>query len=179
MTICSRFRARIRWDSTSNPRMKWNIENGISTHTFSRPFSALPLSGSLWLDSKCWDRHNAISRQNMRRKSCDRLRLSPAGRNNPTCPGLGRTEQKYELWLLGSRFGCRGRGTSHRESTGLRTIPVPRPDVVLLQMLTHHFHCDGAPAPVGIRLRVVAERIEVREVVPNRGKGALFIFPVL
>ena len=49
-----------------------SMVNGISTRTFSRLCSGLPVSGSLWLALNCWDRRNAISRRNMRRRNCER-----------------------------------------------------------------------------------------------------------
>ena len=46
-------------------------------------------------------------------------------------------------------------------------------DLVFLQSIAHQPYGDGAPAVVGIRLGIVAERIQVSEIIANIGEGAM------
>ena len=50
--------------------------------------------------------------------------------------------------------------------------------MVMLHILSIKFYGDGAPAAVGIRLGVVAESVEVSQVVPDRSEGVMFVLPV-
>src|SRR3954470_23722644 len=52
-------------------------------------------------------------------------------------------------------------------------------DTQLLLICPGHLHRDDAPAAVRARLGIVAERVQVREVVPNRSKCLLLLEPVL
>src|SRR5271170_3319838 len=61
----------------------------------------------------------------------------------------------------------------------LEAIPVPSTYVIFLQVLTHELHCDRAPASVGIRLWVIAECVEVRQVIPDRTECLFFFSPAL
>ncbi len=60
----------------------------------------------------------------------------------------------------------------------LKAIPIPRSNVIF-RMPVPKFYRDRAPAAVGIRLWVVAQRIEMSQVVPDRGKRVLLILPVI
>ena len=43
----------------------------------------------------------------------------------------------------------------------LEAIPVPRTNVIILELSVHEFYLDGAPPAVGIELRIVTQRIEM------------------
>src|SRR5579859_4956099 len=62
---------------------------------------------------------------------------------------------------------------------GSRTITAARADVVFFRGFTYQLHLDGAPAAVGIWLRIVGKRIEVPYVPPNCGEGPLLVSPTL
>ena len=51
-------------------------------------------------------------------------------------------------------------------------------DVVFLQVLADELDVDGAPAVVGIGCGIVADGVEVGEVVADGGEGLLFVLPV-
>ena len=64
--------------------------------------------------------------------------------------------------LLGRR--CRYRSRSAAPIIyphGLRTITVPGPNVIALEVLTRQFNADGSPPQVRIGLRIVAQRIKM------------------
>ncbi len=50
--------------------------------------------------------------------------------------------------------------------------------MVVLHILAGKFYRDGPPAAIGIRLRIVAECIEVSQIVPDRSECVLFVLPV-
>src|SRR5438045_9105546 len=68
---------------------------------------------------------------------------------------------------------------SSREAVGSRPNSVARANVALLQAVADESHLNRAPAAIRIGLRVVADGIEMREIVSNGRKGLLFISPVL
>src|SRR6185312_5100376 len=83
--------------------------------------------------------------------------------------------RRLHLRLLGRRRRLlRRRGLRQDQP-----VTGPRADVVLLQVLPHQLHRDGPPAAVGIRLWIVAERVEMSEVVAYGFEGLLLILPVL
>src|SRR6266404_509793 len=71
-------------------------------------------------------------------------------------------------WLIGRRKAVRS-----------GTISVPRPDVILLQAFTCQLHFNRAPSTIGIWFRIVAERVEMRQIVSDGGERLLFIPPTL
>src|SRR3981189_3224287 len=52
-------------------------------------------------------------------------------------------------------------------------------DAILLQVLAYELHADGAPATIRILRRVVADGVEVCEVVADGGECLLFVLPSL
>src|SRR6266849_4295912 len=78
-----------------------------------------------------------------------------------------------------SRLHSRRWLISRRKAVRPGTISVPRPDVILLQAFTCELHFNRAPSPIGIWFRIVAERVEMRQIVSDGGKRFLFIPPTL
>src|SRR5882757_6832419 len=77
----------------------------------------------------------------------------------------------------GQRHGRRG--ALGAETIGLSAIAVARSNVVFLGVGTNEFYVDGAPAAVGIGLGVVAEGIEMAQVVADGGEGFAFVAPAV
>ena len=74
--------------------------------------------------------------------------------------------------------------------TGTETVPsqlrllqeavfVASANVILLQVFARKLDRDSSPAPVWIRGRIVGQRIEMRQIVTDRGEGARFVLPAL
>ena len=59
------------------------------------------------------------------------------------------------------------------------TIAVASADAILLHVFADELYVDGAPAVVGVRLRVVAEGVEMGEVIADGGEGLTLITPAL
>jgi hypothetical protein len=64
------------------------------------------------------------------------------------------------------------------EAIGLRAIAVARPYMQTPAAIACKFHRDRTPTMIRICFWIVAERIQVPEVVPNRFKGFSFISPI-
>src|ERR1039457_42672 len=86
----------------------------------------------------------------------------------------------YPIELLGSRLrpGIQRARLGHL-SPMQNAIPVAGPKVVLLQVLAVEPDRDGAPAAIGVRLRIVTEGIEVAEVVADGVKRLFLVLPTL
>ena len=81
------------------------------------------------------------------------------------------------LWrMIARRRGGRGLGV---EAIWLRAVAVACADVVPLHVFADEFDGDGAPAAIGIGLGIVAEGIEMAEVVADRGEGLFLVAPTL
>src|SRR5215467_4763451 len=66
-----------------------------------------------------------------------------------------------------------------RKARRLQTISVASPHLVLAILFASELDSDRAPAGVRIRLRVVAQVVQMCEVVADGGKGAALVFPTL
>src|ERR1700741_1043332 len=61
----------------------------------------------------------------------------------------------------------------------LKTVPVTSSHVTSFHSIRSQSYRDSAPASVGVRPRVIAKSIEVRQIVSDRCKSLLFGFPRL
>src|ERR1035438_7677459 len=59
-----------------------------------------------------------------------------------------------------------------------KAVSISSAQVILLEILANQLHFDGAPAAIEISLRVVTERIEVSQVIPDRGEGISLLAPI-
>src|SRR5215467_14756241 len=64
-----------------------------------------------------------------------------------------------------------------RKARRLQTISVASPHLVLAILFASELDGDRAPAGIRIRLRVVAEVVEMGKIVADGGKGAALVFP--
>src|SRR5271169_3964848 len=65
------------------------------------------------------------------------------------------------------------------ESRCLEAVAVASPHVTFLHALRSQSYGDAPPALVGVRLRIVAKRIEMSQIIPDRCKSSLFVCPAL
>ena len=59
----------------------------------------------------------------------------------------------------------------------LRSISVACADVVLLRVFAHKSYVDLAPAMIGVRCRIIANRIKMSQIVPDGSKRRFFVSP--
>src|ERR1700689_904999 len=72
---------------------------------------------------------------------------------------------RFQISVAGPRVGL------------LQAVSRPGPPMILLQVLPYQLDGDGAPPGAGVRLRIVAERVEVRQVLLDKREGLLLIAP--
>jgi SAM-dependent methyltransferase len=83
-------------------------------------------------------------------------------------------QSRVPLWIQGGqRFATAG------EARWLRTVAVAGADLIFLQTVPDKFHANRAPSGVGIGFGIIAERVEMIEVIADRSKGLVLISPVL
>ena len=51
--------------------------------------------------------------------------------------------------------------------------------MITLKALAYQLDCDSSPAQVRVGLRIIAERVQMSEIIPYRRKGAPLFFPIL
>src|SRR5260370_42678803 len=79
----------------------------------------------------------------------------------------------------GNRLPSRGWLIGRRKAVRPGTISVPRPAVILPQPFPCELHFNRARSTIGIWFRIVAERVEMRQIVSDGGERLLFIPPTL
>src|SRR5580658_6956974 len=95
----------------------------------------------------------------------------PASKRPPRIQAQNRSR------LLGSGHGfqrCRVIGRCMRL---LQTVSSARAHVVLLQVLSYQLDGNGSPAGAGVGLRVVAEGVEMCQILLDKGEGLLLVTP--
>src|SRR5215472_16341388 len=105
------------------------------------------------------------------------LRVTPAAGTAGLAVRAQVSSYSGKLFRRGLRQ--RRRRRSGGEACRLQPVSVSSPYVIVLHTLGGQLHIDGPPAPIRIRLRIIAQRIEVRQVVANRSERTLFIPPGL
>src|ERR1700691_3510883 len=67
----------------------------------------------------------------------------------------------------------------HGHVSRYRPVAAARADLIFLKLWIRQFHGDGAPAAIWIWLRVVAEKVQMRQVFPDGSEGVALILPGL
>src|ERR1700758_784857 len=87
-------------------------------------------------------------------------------------------EPSFGLPRIG--FRCRWRRQSRSQLRLLQqTVSVASSNVILLQVFACKLDCDSSPASVWIRGWIVGHRIEMCQIVTDRGEGARLVLPAL
>src|SRR5579862_6170520 len=60
-----------------------------------------------------------------------------------------------------------------------RPVPAARTDLVFLKFWIRQLHRDGSPAPIWILLRVIAQEVQMCQVLPDRSKCIALVLPCL
>src|SRR5579864_438385 len=70
-------------------------------------------------------------------------------------------------------------GSVHCDTSRDRPIAAARSDAVFLVFRVGELHADGSPPAIGVRLRVVTHKVQMREVFSDGGKGIALVLPAL
>jgi hypothetical protein len=121
----------------------------------------------------------------MRSAKPRRSQLGAAGSSaRAPCPKTSWERRVDRVVFTGQNSSSRSRirqrtgGIPRRELAWLQQITIAGPYVVLLRAFAGQSHRDRAPAMIRVRLRIVAQRIKMGQIITDRSKGLFFVSPV-